>query len=143
MRATRLWHREITSSRHIHPGDAVRQMKREMAGQLAEVAGGRDAFARLKVENAIRTHLSAGHGILKVARLVGVGSGTVQRVSAAPWCRCVLRSGRFGLDLGLITLAMRSDGVPMNVPRHSAAAGQTCRMLECASTRAHCDNPTS
>ena len=34
----------------------------------------------LKVENAIRTHLSAGNGILKVAALVGVGSGTVQRV---------------------------------------------------------------
>jgi DNA invertase Pin-like site-specific DNA recombinase len=33
-----------------------------------------------KVENAIRTHLSAGTGILKVAALVGVGSGTVQRV---------------------------------------------------------------
>jgi hypothetical protein len=34
----------------------------------------------LKAENAIRTHLSAGNGILKVATLVGVGSGTVQRV---------------------------------------------------------------
>ena len=33
-----------------------------------------------KVENAIRTHLSTGNGILKVAALVGVGSGTVQRV---------------------------------------------------------------
>ncbi len=33
-----------------------------------------------KVENAIRTDLSAGTGILKVAALVGVGSGTVQRV---------------------------------------------------------------
>src|SRR6476646_4319808 len=33
-----------------------------------------------KVEHAIRTHLSAGNGILKVAALVGVGSGTVQRV---------------------------------------------------------------
>jgi DNA invertase Pin-like site-specific DNA recombinase len=33
-----------------------------------------------KVENAIRTHLGAGKGILKVAALVGVGSGTVQRV---------------------------------------------------------------
>jgi DNA invertase Pin-like site-specific DNA recombinase len=33
-----------------------------------------------KVENAIRTHLNAGMGILKVAALVGVGSGTVQRV---------------------------------------------------------------
>jgi hypothetical protein len=36
-----------------------------------------------KVENAIRTHLSAGKGILKVAALVGVGSGTVQRVKRA------------------------------------------------------------
>src|SRR6202163_3612528 len=33
-----------------------------------------------KIENAIRTHLMAGNGILKVAALVGVGSGTVQRV---------------------------------------------------------------
>jgi hypothetical protein len=33
-----------------------------------------------KVENSIRTHLSAGNGILKVAALVGVGSVTVQRV---------------------------------------------------------------
>ena len=33
-----------------------------------------------KVEDAIRRHLSAGNGILKVARIVGCGSGTVQRV---------------------------------------------------------------
>jgi DNA invertase Pin-like site-specific DNA recombinase len=33
-----------------------------------------------KVENAIRHHLRAGMGILKVAALVGCGSGTVQRV---------------------------------------------------------------
>jgi hypothetical protein len=33
-----------------------------------------------KIENAIRSHLSAGKGILNVAALVGVGSGTVQRV---------------------------------------------------------------
>jgi hypothetical protein len=33
-----------------------------------------------KVEEAIRDHLLAGHGILKVAKLLGVGSGTVQRV---------------------------------------------------------------
>jgi len=33
-----------------------------------------------KVENAIRTHLKAGRGILKVAAIVGCGSGTVQRV---------------------------------------------------------------
>jgi DNA invertase Pin-like site-specific DNA recombinase len=33
-----------------------------------------------KVEGAIRAHLNAGNGILKVATLVGCGSGTVQRV---------------------------------------------------------------
>jgi DNA invertase Pin-like site-specific DNA recombinase len=33
-----------------------------------------------KVEDAIRRHLRAGNGILKVARMVGCGSGTVQRV---------------------------------------------------------------
>ena len=33
-----------------------------------------------KVENAIRTHLRAGNGIPNVAAIVGVGSGTVQRV---------------------------------------------------------------
>lgn len=33
-----------------------------------------------KVEDAIRQQLGAGHGILKVAKIVGCGSGTVQRV---------------------------------------------------------------
>jgi len=33
-----------------------------------------------KVEAAIRQQLGAGHGILKVAKIVGVGSGTVQRI---------------------------------------------------------------
>jgi DNA invertase Pin-like site-specific DNA recombinase len=33
-----------------------------------------------KIEDAIRQQLDAGHGILKVAKLVGVGSGTVQRI---------------------------------------------------------------
>jgi hypothetical protein len=33
-----------------------------------------------KIENAIRHHLNAGNGIHKVAAIVGVGSGTVQRV---------------------------------------------------------------
>ena len=33
-----------------------------------------------KVKDAIRQQLSAGHAILKVAKIVGVGSGTVQRV---------------------------------------------------------------
>jgi DNA invertase Pin-like site-specific DNA recombinase len=35
-----------------------------------------------KVEAAIRDSLAAGTGILKTARTVGVGSGTVQRVKA-------------------------------------------------------------
>jgi DNA invertase Pin-like site-specific DNA recombinase len=33
-----------------------------------------------KIEQAIRDNLAAGRGILKVAALVGVGSGTVQRI---------------------------------------------------------------
>ena len=33
-----------------------------------------------KVEDAIKSHLKAGNGILKVAAMVGYGSGTVQRV---------------------------------------------------------------
>ncbi len=33
-----------------------------------------------KIEEAIRRQLGAGHGILKVANMVGCGSGTVQRV---------------------------------------------------------------
>jgi DNA invertase Pin-like site-specific DNA recombinase len=32
------------------------------------------------IEAAIQAHLRAGHGVLKVASIVGVGSGTVQRV---------------------------------------------------------------
>ena len=35
-----------------------------------------------KVEAAIKKHLAAGIGILKTARTVGVGSGTVQRIKA-------------------------------------------------------------
>jgi DNA invertase Pin-like site-specific DNA recombinase len=41
---------------------------------------GRPTQVSPKIENAIKTHLSAGKGILKVATLVGVGRGTVQRV---------------------------------------------------------------
>jgi DNA invertase Pin-like site-specific DNA recombinase len=40
---------------------------------------GRPSVGR-KVEDAIRQQLATGHGILKVAKLVGVSSGTVQRV---------------------------------------------------------------
>jgi DNA invertase Pin-like site-specific DNA recombinase len=34
-----------------------------------------------KVEKRIREHLQAGSGILEVAREVGVGTGTVQRIA--------------------------------------------------------------
>jgi DNA invertase Pin-like site-specific DNA recombinase len=47
---------------------------------------GRPSVGR-KVEETIRRHLGAGHDILKVAKLTGCGSGTVQRVKremAAP-----------------------------------------------------------
>ena len=40
---------------------------------------GRPKIGR-KVEEAIRQQLGAGHGILRVAKIVGCGSGTVQRV---------------------------------------------------------------
>jgi DNA invertase Pin-like site-specific DNA recombinase len=36
-----------------------------------------------KIEDTIRRKLGAGHGILKVAKMVGCGSGTVQRVKRA------------------------------------------------------------
>lgn len=38
---------------------------------------------KTELEQRIRAHLAAGTGILKTAKLVGVGSGTVQRVKAA------------------------------------------------------------
>ena len=40
---------------------------------------GRPSVGR-KVEETIRQQLGAGHGILRVAKIVGVGSGTVQQV---------------------------------------------------------------
>jgi DNA invertase Pin-like site-specific DNA recombinase len=36
-----------------------------------------------KIEENTRRQLGAGHGILKVAKMVGCGSGTVQRVKRA------------------------------------------------------------
>ena len=42
---------------------------------------GRPTVAKSK-EAAVRASLAAGHGILKTARLAGVGSGTVQRIKA-------------------------------------------------------------
>ena len=44
------------------------------------VSKGRSSVRPKVSPGAIRQHLAAGHGILKVAALVGVGSGTVQRV---------------------------------------------------------------
>ena len=40
----------------------------------------RTAPGRSEDQEAIRRQLGAGHGILKVAMMVGCGSGTVQRV---------------------------------------------------------------
>jgi hypothetical protein len=37
----------------------------------------------IKTEDAIRAQLSAGSGVVKVAKLIGVGVGTVQRVRRA------------------------------------------------------------
>src|SRR3954453_13559512 len=62
--------RSMLRSRVLAGLDRVRQQGKRL---------GRPKVAP-KVENAIRTPLSAGNGILKVAALVGVGSGTVQRV---------------------------------------------------------------
>jgi DNA invertase Pin-like site-specific DNA recombinase len=57
--------RQIIRSRVLAGLDRVRQQGKKLPP---------------KVEAAIREHLSAGNGILKVAAMVGVGSGTVQRV---------------------------------------------------------------
>jgi DNA invertase Pin-like site-specific DNA recombinase len=62
--------REIVRSRVLAGLDRVRQQGKKL---------GRPKVV-LNVEVAIRRHLSAGNDILKVAALVGVGSGTVQRV---------------------------------------------------------------
>jgi DNA invertase Pin-like site-specific DNA recombinase len=62
--------RQIIRSRVLAGLDRVRQQGKKL---------GRPKVSP-KVEDAIRRHLSAGNGILKVAALVGVGSGTVQRV---------------------------------------------------------------
>ena len=57
---------------------------RVMAGLDRVRAEGKKTLGRPsvgeKVEDAIRQQLWAGHGILKVAKIVGCGSGTVQRV---------------------------------------------------------------
>ena len=62
--------RQIIRSRVLAGLDRVRQQGKKLGRPKVPA----------KVEAAIREHLSAGHGILKVAALVGVGSGTVQRV---------------------------------------------------------------
>ena len=55
-----------------------------------------------KIEDAIRSHLSAGNGILKVAALVGVGSGTVQRVKK----RDVEAFGRGGVISAIVPIIL-------------------------------------
>jgi DNA invertase Pin-like site-specific DNA recombinase len=59
--------------------------ERVMAGlERAKAQGvtlGRPKVAR-KVENAIRTRLARGEGILRVAKGLGVGVSTVQRIKA-------------------------------------------------------------
>ena len=62
--------RQIIRSRVLAGLDRVRQQGKRL---------GRPKVSP-KIEDAIRRHLSAGKGILKVAALVGCGSGTVQRV---------------------------------------------------------------
>ena len=62
--------RHIIRSRVLAGLDRVRQQGKKL---------GRPKVSP-KVEAAIREHLSAGNGILKVAAMVRVGSGTVQRV---------------------------------------------------------------
>jgi DNA invertase Pin-like site-specific DNA recombinase len=62
--------RLIVRSRVVAGLDRVRQQGKKL---------GRPKVSP-KTEDAIRRHLSAGHGILKVAAMVGVGSGTVQRM---------------------------------------------------------------
>jgi len=61
---------DIIRSRVVAGLDRVRPQGKKL---------GRPKVGR-KVDEAIRQHLDAGHGILKVAKLVGVGSGTVQRI---------------------------------------------------------------
>src|ERR1700686_610543 len=60
--------RSMLRSRVLAGLDRVRQQGRKL---------GRPKVSA-KVENAIRGHLRGGNGILKVAAMVGVGSGTVQ-----------------------------------------------------------------
>jgi DNA invertase Pin-like site-specific DNA recombinase len=62
--------RQVIRSRVMAGLDRVRQQGNKL---------GRPKVGQ-KVEEAIRQHLSAGHGILKVANIVRAGSGTVQRV---------------------------------------------------------------
>jgi DNA invertase Pin-like site-specific DNA recombinase len=62
--------RQIIRSRVLAGLDRVRQQGKKLGRRRVSP----------RVEDAIRRHLSAGNGILKVAALVGCGSGTVQRV---------------------------------------------------------------
>jgi DNA invertase Pin-like site-specific DNA recombinase len=62
-------------------------VERVMAGLARVRAEGKKKFGRprvgTKVENVVWERLSAGDGMLKVARALGVGVSTVQRVKGA------------------------------------------------------------
>jgi DNA invertase Pin-like site-specific DNA recombinase len=68
-------------------GEQERQIIRSRvnAGLDRGPAQGKKLKVSSRTEDAIRRHLSAGSGILKVTALVGVGSGTVQRVRGSGW----------------------------------------------------------
>jgi DNA invertase Pin-like site-specific DNA recombinase len=74
--------------------------ERVMAGLARVRAEGKKKLGRPKVsgkkEDAIRSRLAAGGGMLKVARTLGVGVSTVQRVKAAMLAVPFRRSTRGG-----------------------------------------------
>jgi DNA invertase Pin-like site-specific DNA recombinase len=62
--------RELLRSRVVAGLERVRKQRKRLGHRKVSV----------KVEAAIRTYLKASNGILKVALLVGCGSGTMQRL---------------------------------------------------------------
>jgi DNA invertase Pin-like site-specific DNA recombinase len=100
--------------------------ERVMAGLARVRAEGKKKLGRpkvgRKVEDAIRVRLSAGDGMLKVSRALGVGVSTVMRVRkamyqtpvVASWQTTVMRLDRRGLEYGEVqTKAFRQ---PMRMP---------------------------
>jgi hypothetical protein len=107
-----------------------------------------------KIENAIRNHLSAGNGILKVAALVGVGSGTVQRVkremagelAQAACCSPSSRPVRPTVVVGhahRISLPSRSTSQPLAFVRNARMSLLNLRWITASSTRRSSASATS